>query len=74
MQLTHFFKQGVKVCIRICHLGADFVVAVKLAFNVGDAFFYVTQYGFFLIEDRLLHEDTYRVTGAEASFAVGGLI
>ena len=74
LELAHLLHEGVEVRIGARHLLGDLVEAVQLALDVCDGLLHVAADRLLLVERGLLEEDAHGVAGAQAGFAVGGLI
>ena len=74
LELAHLLHERVEVRIRVGHLFGDLVETGELGEGVGGPQAHVLDDGLGLIQNRLLHKNANRVSGGQASLAVGGLV
>ncbi len=74
LELAHFGEQGVKVGVRVRHLGGDFVEAFNFVVDLSYAVANVFDHRLRLVQRGFLEQDSYRVAGGEGGLSVTGLI
>ena len=71
LQSSHFFHQGIEICIWICHFSANSIEAIHFCQDISKCLADIFDYGCLLVQRGFLLEDADRISWSEACLSSG---